>query len=113
MRPKAGRTPGTCAEDDRRRIADIEGRLNIHEEVIAELQRDGLVDHDQVVHLQEALRTSRMIGAAIGMVMATRKVSEVEAFARLNGASQNSNRKIRVVANEVVSSGEVGGLSAD
>lgn len=97
-------------EDDRRRIGDLELRLDVDEAIIAELQADGLINHDHAVHLQEALRTSRMIGAAIGIVMATHKVSQVEAFAILNRASQNSNRKVVALADEVVTSGDVGGL---
>ena len=42
--------------------------------------------------------------------MENRKVSEVEAFAILNRTSQNRNRKVRVLADEVVSSGDVGGV---
>lgn len=94
----------------RDRLAAFEARLDVNEEVLAELQAAGLVKDDQVVHLQEALRSSRMIGAAIGIVMATRKVSQVEAFAILSRGSQNTNRKVLVLADEVVTTGDVSGL---
>lgn len=96
--------------DDHRKIADLEARLDVNEKIMAELQMEGLIDQDHAVHLQEALRTSRMIGAAIGIVMAYRNVSEVEAFSILSRASQNANRKVRVLADEVVTSGDIGGL---
>lgn len=96
--------------DDRLKIADLEARLDINEKILSELQMEGLIDRDHAVHLQEALRTSRMIGAAIGIVMASRKVSEVEAFAIISRASQNTNRKVRVLADEVVNTGDVSGL---
>jgi AmiR/NasT family two-component response regulator len=51
-----------------------------------------------------------MIGAAIGIVMAAHHVSEVEAFAILNRASQNTNRKLRALADDVVTSGDASGL---
>ena len=38
------------------------------------------------------------------------KVSEVEAFAILNRASQNTNRKLRALADDVVTSGDANGL---
>jgi len=98
------------SDEDRARIAVLEGRLDVDEQIIAELQADGMVNHDHAVHLQEALRTSRMIGAAIGIVMAAQKVSEVEAFAILNRASQNTNRKLRALADDVVTSGDANGL---
>jgi hypothetical protein len=96
--------------DDRRRITELEARLDVNETIMSELQMDGLIDHDHAVHLQEALRTSRMIGAAIGIVMAARGVSEVEAFAIISQASQNTNRKVRLLAEEVVSSGDTSPL---
>jgi hypothetical protein len=107
-----GRAESREARDDayRARVAALEARLDVNEEVLAELQSAGLVKDDQVVHLQEALRSSRLIGAAIGIIMATRKVSQVEAFAMLSRGSQNTNRKVLVLADEVVSTGDVSGL---
>jgi hypothetical protein len=40
-------------------------------------------------HLQKALRASRRIGAAIGIVVTTQEVSQVEALAPLNRASSS------------------------
>jgi AmiR/NasT family two-component response regulator len=62
------------------------------------------------VELREALHTFRRIGAAIGIVMANRQVTEAEAFLILSKASQNTNRKVRVIADEVVDSGNVSDL---
>ena len=98
------------AIEDRSRITGLEERLDLNEKVIAELQMEGLLNYDQAVHLQEALRSSRMIGAAIGMIMVARKVSEVEAFAILSQASQNTNRKVRVLADDIVAKGDVSAL---
>lgn len=107
----AGRTAaeGNASHDDRRRLADVEGRLDVHEEMIAELQTEGLISSQQAAHLEIALQTARTIGAAVGIVMTRHGVSEVAAFELLKKASQDSNRKLRVVAEDVVLTGEVSG----
>lgn len=97
-------------EADRRRIDDIELRLDLDREMIAELQADGVLGQENTAHLMEALRSSRQIGAAIGIVMAHRKVSEQVAFEILSLASQNANRKLRVIAGEVIYAGDVSTL---
>lgn len=74
----------------------------MHQALIAALQADELLNKDQAAQLEQALRSSRVIGAAIGIVMATRDVSDVEAFRALSKASQDTNRKLRVIAEEVV-----------
>jgi AmiR/NasT family two-component response regulator len=68
---------------------------------------------DAVVRLVDANR--RRIDAAIGMLMASRNMTEEQAFAVLRTASQNSNRKLRVLAAELVttSSGSGRGLEDD
>lgn len=65
------------------------------------------VNAERADHLQVALETNREIGAAIGILMATRKLSQEAAFAVLRVASQDTNRKLSVVAAEVVSTGQL------
>ena len=98
------------SRDDRRRIADVEGRLDVHEELIAELQAEGLISSEHAAHLEVALQTARMIGAAVGIVMTVYRVGEVEAFELLKKASMEGNRKLRLVAEEVVRTGNAPGL---
>ena len=93
------------SEYDRARIAAAEGRLDVHDELIAELQAEGLITSEHAAHLEVALKTARTIGAAVGIIMALLHVSEVEAFALLRKASNDGNRKLRVVAQEVVRTG--------
>ncbi|MGX7680091.1 GAF and ANTAR domain-containing protein [Jatrophihabitans sp. DSM 45814] len=57
------------------------------------------------VHLQVALATNRTIGVAIGILMATYKMTEQQCFDILRMASQNSHRKLRDVALGVVDTG--------
>ncbi|GAA3634729.1 ANTAR domain-containing protein [Microlunatus ginsengisoli] len=96
--------------DDRRRISELEAHVDVDRAMILELRAEGLISQQHAEQLQEALRTSRRIGAAIGIVMASRKVNETDAFLLLTRASQNTNRKVRVVADEVVETGDISDL---
>lgn len=58
--------------------------------------------------LQQALGTSRVIGAAIGILMASHGISREEAFEVLRRASQEMNRKLRDVADTLVQETERG-----
>jgi hypothetical protein len=60
---------------------------------------------DHAANLETALQSSREIGAALGILMAHRKVTQDDAFAMLRRASQNLHRKLREVAAEVVETG--------
>jgi hypothetical protein len=60
-----------------------------------------------VMNLRQALATSRQIGAAVGIVMSTHKITEDQAFDLLRTTSQNLNRKLRDIADDVTESGEL------
>ena len=66
-----------------------------------------VVLRDKVDNLEIALAQSRDIGVAMGIVMATEKVTRDCAFDRLRTVSQNQNRKLHLVADDVI---ETGGL---
>ncbi|MFM6848717.1 MAG: ANTAR domain-containing protein [Terrabacter sp.] len=100
----------TRADANHDRIGQLEERVDISQKLIAELQAEGLVTLEHAAHLEEALTASRVIGAAIGIIMAYRKVSETDAFSVLVSASQNTNRKLRVLAAEIVDTGDVSQL---
>jgi GAF domain-containing protein len=59
----------------------------------------------KVDNLELALRTSRQIGMAMGILMSTHKVSEEQAFGLLRIASQNTHRKLSEMAAGVVETG--------
>lgn len=59
-------------------------------------------EHEKVVHLERALDTNRMIGAACGILMAQHRLTEQQAFDVLRTFSQHNNRKLREVADDVV-----------
>ncbi len=56
-------------------------------------------------NLQVALESNRTIGIAIGIVMATRHCRAADAFALLSRASQETNRKVRDIAEDVLFAG--------
>jgi hypothetical protein len=58
-------------------------------------------------NLEAALRTNRQIGMAIGIVMATEKVTESDAFQLLRTASNHLNRKLVDIAEHVQLTGSV------
>jgi hypothetical protein len=94
------------------RTDDLDVREQVDREMIAELQADGVVSKEHELQMEEALRSSRTIGAAMGVLMASRQVDEADAFALLRRASQSSNRKLRELATEVVQKANAGQISA-
>lgn len=84
----------------------------VDREMLAELHADGILSQEHAAQMEEALRSSRIIGAAIGMIMASRMISQDEAFQVLKVASQRSNVKLRQLANGLVETGRFGRPSA-
>lgn len=63
------------------------------------------INSERAAHLEQALESSREIGMAMGVLMNQHKLTRSQAFDLLRIASQNSNRKIRDIATEVVDTG--------
>lgn len=95
----------------------LEG-LNIYSRTIGAFDEDALLtglfiatqaalvlSREKVVYLEKALSTSREIGTAIGILMTSSKLTREQAFGLLRVASQDSNRRLRDVAVEVVDTG--------
>lgn len=59
-------------------------------------------ESERADQLQEGLASNREIGAAIGILMATRNLTQEQAFAVLSQASQRLNRKLRDIATGIV-----------
>jgi hypothetical protein len=69
-------------------------------------QAASLVLYDRRVHnLEKALASNRRIGMAIGVLMNAHKLTDEQAFDLLRIASQNTNRKLADVAEDVVETG--------
>jgi signal transduction histidine kinase/DNA-binding response OmpR family regulator len=62
---------------------------------------------ERSANLKVALATNRQIGAAIGILMVTERITSEQAFDRLRDVSQRTHRKLRDVADEVVYTGTV------
>ena len=60
---------------------------------------------DKVDNLEIALEHSRDVGVAMGIVMATEKVTRDCAFEMLRMVSQHQNRKLFLVADDVIETG--------
>jgi len=86
-------------------------------EVLARLLRrqdghatsNGLVDHmplpdpsEEVVQLRSALMSNRRISLAMGILMRDQDIDDSQAFTYLRRVSQDSNRKLRDVAEDVI-----------
>jgi ANTAR domain len=92
---------------DQGTIAELQAGGVADRGVIEHLLSDGLIDRNKILNLEAALVSARRIGAAIGIVMASRKVTEDQAFTILRRASETTNRKLRVVADDVLFTGHV------
>jgi ANTAR domain/GAF domain len=59
----------------------------------------------RAANLERALTSNRHIGMAMGVLMATHKITRDDAFALLRIASQNANRKLVDIADDVIHTG--------
>jgi hypothetical protein len=84
------------------RADTAEAQADHDREMIVDLQAQGVVTEQHSRDLELALRSSRTIGKAVGILMESRKLSEDDAFAVLKQASQDGNRKLREIAAEIV-----------
>jgi AmiR/NasT family two-component response regulator len=73
----------------------------------ARLRSDLAATTELVEELRFAQLSNRRIGAAIGILMASRKVTDDQAFDLLRAASQHTHRKLRDVAEDVIRTGEL------
>lgn len=62
----------------------------------------GAAQHDRAESLQRGLESNREIGKAIGLIMATHKIDDAEAFNVLKKASSELNVKLAEIARRVV-----------
>jgi hypothetical protein len=65
------------------------------------------VRQDKANHLIRALETNREIGVAMGILMASGKLTQQQAFEQLRTASQNLNRKLHDIAADVARNGQL------
>ena len=94
--------------------AELLARVRAHHEM--NQLRDLAIDHAEstVGHLRQALQTNRTIGTAVGIVMTRYEIDDPErAFKVLVRTSQQHNRKLRDIADELIRTGSLPGAAAD
>lgn len=95
------------AASDRLDLTTLHAQGDVDQHLIAELEAQAVIDRAEIANLEIALSSARRIGAALGIIMATYKVTEEKAFAALRTASQHTHRKLRDVAEDVLLTGAV------
>jgi len=93
-------------------IDELQDLVAIDRELIAELQADGVVNREHTDQLEKALATSRTIGAAVGVLMASRNVGQDEALRVLREASSKANTPMRRLAEVIVAGPQSSGSAA-
>lgn len=66
-------------------------------------------ERDRIDNLEYALSSREIIGQAQGILMERERITSDQAFRLLRQSSQHLNRKLRVIAQEVVDTGELSG----
>jgi hypothetical protein len=84
-----------------------EGELAAAFAAHAAITLDRAALRNTVGNLRDALVTNREIGAAVGILMARSNISYDAGFQLLKQASQNTNRKLRDIVNDVLYTGEL------
>jgi hypothetical protein len=93
------------ADESDLRQDESAAQADLDRDILATLQIDEELTRKHVDQLEQALRTSRVIGAAIGMVMNSRQVSQDEALTVLKEASSRSNVKLSALCAEMLQKG--------
>src|SRR5690242_4785734 len=115
-----GRGTASPGQELQEQIELLREQVRTNRQDIDELQADGLLESTLLEVLQErgasqvklnedlrlALTTSRTIGVAIGIMMARELLTQDAAFQVLRKISNDTNRKLRDVAEEIVATGE-------
>lgn len=81
-------------------LADLTARLLAADEKLNRAE-------DRAAHLERALSSNRQIGTAMGILMARLQLTDEQAFDLLRRTSQNRNRKLHELADEVILTGEL------
>ena len=94
-------------EQDQPDEGDLLDHLDADPALIESLQAKLDAAEEKIANLEIALTTARRIGAALGILMVQRKITETQAFTLLTDLSQSRHRKLRDLADAVVESGEL------
>jgi AmiR/NasT family two-component response regulator len=81
------------------------GRYEAAEEPAVPADGEAEALRAEVHNLKIALSTSRRIGMAMGILMATHRITDDEAFDRISTASQHSQTKLHNLAEAIILTG--------
>jgi hypothetical protein len=62
---------------------------------------------ERIVNLEQAIKSNREVGVAVGVLMSRHTITQQQAFDLLRMSSQHSHRKLREVAADVVETGDL------
>jgi hypothetical protein len=62
---------------------------------------------ERIINLEQAVKSNREVGVAVGVLMSRHTLTQQQAFDLLRMASQHSHRKVRDVAADVVETGDL------
>jgi len=84
-------------------LARVRANIELHH------VREGAIDdaEDRVRQVRDGLASNRTIGTAVGILMATYRLTAQQGFQLLVKASQDHNRKLRDVAADVAAAGKL------
>lgn len=85
-------------------------RFVSEDDLLTECQGELELVNTEIENLRAALVSARRIGAAIGILMGARRITDDQAFAILSDVSQRRNRKLRDVADHVRRTGTIDGI---
>lgn len=86
---------------------ELRARLAVHHEMAQRREKALRDSESRAENLQTALTTNRRIGLGLGILMSRYRVTDEVAFAMLRRISNDSNRPIRDVAEEVIFTGSL------
>jgi ANTAR domain len=86
---------------------------NADEQLITELRDELAAANKRIDGLQMGLISSRVIGAALGIIMVETKTTIEAAFELLSHASMHQNMKLRDVADLIVTTGDLPSVGID
>jgi ANTAR domain len=90
---------------DRSDIDRLQVGAEVDRVLIAELQTEGVLRAEHAADMEAALRSARVIGAAMGVLMGSTRCTEEQAIQILKKVSNETNVKLREVADAVVLTG--------
>ena len=99
--------PSACHDGQHSQDGHYPPPQNHNAETVEQLRQKLADARDKIENLERALTSSRRIGAAIGVLMYRHKVTIDQAFELLRVASQVTHRKLRDVAEDVLTTGEL------